>query len=424
MFGAHIKNIDKTKKKSIKEIQEFKKPDCIYIPLVLGNDIDLTVIPKVGEYVYKGSLVAYSKGNFKRVIHSSISGHVKNITDKIHPNGNTVKMMIIENDFKEQLEHRNGIKEDIHKYTKEEFIEKLKENGIVGMGGAGFPTYAKYDTKEKIKVLIVNAVECEPYITADYTLLKEHINEILECIDAIAEINKIDECIIGIKGSHKELVNLVNQYAGTYLKISVGTVPDKYPMGWERALIKKVTGLDYDRLPLEKNIVVNNVSTIYSIYQTLKTGLPNMERLVTISGEYIDEPVNMLVKIGTPVLSIIEKLGYKDKDMTIVTGGPMMGHSLPNMDTCITKETNAILLLPPVDNLIETNCMHCGKCIKYCPAGLYPINIKNSINNKKKLTVLNPSACIECGLCSYICPARIPLRDFVIKGKQIVKEDK
>jgi electron transport complex protein RnfC len=132
----------------------------------------------------------------------------------------------------------------------------------------------------------------------------------------------------------------------------------------------------------------------------------------------------MLVKIGTPVISILDQLGYKDTNMTIVTGGPMMGHSIPNIDTSVTKEMNALLLLPPVDELLETNCMRCGKCIKYCPAGLYPINIKNNINKKDKLKELNPNTCIECGLCSYICPARIPLRDYVVNAKQIVKEDK
>lgn len=419
MRGAKI---HKNKKISINEIVEFKKPKEVYIPLICGNDYDITVIPKIGDYVYKGSVVGNNKGKFKMFIHSSVSGKVKAIESKKHPYNKDVKCLIIENDFKEQLKEIKGIKENINDYSKEEFINIIKNAGIIGMGGAGFPTYVKYDIDKKIKTLVVNAVECEPYITADYMIVKTKFKEILEAIDAIMEINKIDECIIGVKKSNKELIKLMNQYIGTYLKIKLKKVPNLYPMGWEKSLIKQTLGVTYDKLPIEKGIVVNNVSTIYAIYEALKTGLPILERVITVSGEGVKKPTNVLVKIGTPINELLEVIQLKDKRMVLVTGGPMMGDSLLTTDSMILKELNAILALPLLKRE-ETACLRCGKCIEKCPVGICPVLIKDSHLNKKKLEMLTPEKCIGCGLCSYICPARIDLRKIVSEAKLKLKGD-
>lgn len=410
------------KKMSINEVVEFRKPKEIYIPLICGDDTDITIIPKVGSYVYKGDIVGNNKGKVKRFIHSSVSGKLKSIEYKMLLNGSSVKCLIIENDFKEQVTEIKGVKDNIRSYTKKEFIEIIKKAGVTGMGGAGFPTYVKYDTKEKIKTLVVNAAECEPYITVDYINLKNKIKDILETIDAIMEINKIDNCIIGVQKSNKELIKFINQYIGTYLNIKVVSVPDLYPMGWEKALIKATTGLSYDKLPIEKNIIVNNITTIYSIYKVLKTGLPVLERVVTLSGEGFKKPTNILVKIGTPVEEILDKFKLKNKELVLVGGGPMMGTNFPTTNTMVTKEMNAILALHPLDR-IETSCIRCGKCITSCPAGLYPVLIKDARFNKRKLKKLNPDKCVNCGLCSYICPARIDLRQIVKESQEILKGD-
>jgi electron transport complex protein RnfC len=419
MRGAKI---HKNKKISINEVVEFKKPKEVYIPLICGNDTDVTVIPKIGEYVYKGSVVGNSKGTFKMFIHSPISGKVKAIENKNHPYDKEVKCLIIENDFKEHLQEIKGIKENIHDYSKAEFIEIIKNAGIVGMGGAGFPTYVKYDTDKKIKILMVNAVECEPYITTDYMIVKTKFKEILDAIDAIMEINKIDECVIGVKKANKKLIKLINQYIGTYLKIKLVAVPDLYPMGWERSLIKASLNITYDRLPIEKGIVVSNVSTIHAIYEALKTGLPVLERMITVSGEGIKKPTNVLVKIGTPISEILEIIGIKDKRMFLVAGGPMMGDSLASTDSMVTKELNAILALPLLKRE-ETPCLRCGQCIENCPAEICPVLINDSYLNMRRLKTLTPEKCISCGLCSYICPARIDLRKIVNDAKIKVKGD-
>ena len=410
------------KKMSINKVVEFRKPKEIYIPLICGDDTDITIIPKVGSYVYKGDIVGNNKGKIKRFIHSSVSGKVKSIEYKTLINGSSVKCLIIENDLKEQVTEVKGIKDNIRAYTKKEFIEIIKKAGVTGMGGAGFPTYVKYDTKEKIKTLIVNAVECEPYITVDYMNLKTKIKEILETIDAIMEINKIDNCIIGVKKNNKELIKFINQYVGTYLNIKVIGVPDLYPMGWEKSLVKATTGLSYDKLPIEQNIVVDNVTTIYSIYRVLKTGLPVLERVVTLSGEGFKKPTNILVKIGTPIEEILEKFKLKKSELVLIGGGPMMGTCFPTTNTMITKEMSAILALSPLDRL-ETSCIRCGKCIEACPAGLQPVLIKDARFNQKKLEKLKPEKCVSCGLCSYVCPARIDLRQVVNETKDFMKGD-
>jgi electron transport complex, RnfABCDGE type, C subunit len=417
MQGAKI---HRNKKMSINEIVEFKKPKEVYIPLICGNDTDVTVIPKVGDYVYKGSVVGNNKGNFKMFIHSSVSGKVTAIESKNHPYGKQVKCLIVENDFKEQLKEIKGIKDNIHDYSKEEFIEIIKNAGIIGMGGAGFPTYVKYDTDKKIKTLVVNAVECEPYVSADYMMVKTKFKEILEAIDAIMEINKIDNCIIGVKKSNKVLVKLINQYIGTYLKIKLKTVPNRYPMGWERTLIQTTLGITYDRLPIEKGIVVNNVSTIYAIYEALKTGLPVLERIITISGEYTKKPTNISVKVGTPIHELLEQFELRNKRLVLIAGGPMMGDSLVNDEVMVTKELTALIALPPLKRE-ETACLRCGKCIEVCPAGICPVIIKDCATNRKKLINLTPEKCISCGLCSYICPARIDVRKIVNDAKITAK---
>lgn len=234
------------------------------------------------------------------------------------------------------------------------------------------------------------------------------------------EINKIDNCIIGVKKSNKDLIKFINQYVGTYLNIKVVKVPDLYPMGWERSLVKATTGLSYDKLPIEKNIIVNNITTIYSIYRVLKTGLPVLERVITLSGEGFIEPTNILVKLGTPIEEILEHFKLKDQELVLISGGPMMGVNFPSTNTMVTKEMTAIVALPPLER-IETSCIRCGKCIKVCPAGLYPVLIKDCRFNQKKLNKLMPDKCVECGLCSYICPARIDLRQIIKDSKDIMK---
>ena len=401
----------------------YNKMKFVYIPLISGGDTDITVAVKKGDYVYKGSVIGKRKGNLRIPIHSSVSGTVIDYEEKYVSSGQKVKCVVIENDFLDAIE-KEYENNNLTNYTKKEFIKTIQECGIVGLGGSGFPTYVKYNTDQKIKTLIVNAVECEPYITADYVLVREKCDEILETIDAIREINDIDEAIIAIKATNTELKNFIDNFIGTYLKIKIVLVPNIYPIGWEKSLIKYIKKIDYQNLPIEKGIVVSNVSTIYAIYEALKYKKPLTERIVTFTGENLKRPQNVMVKMGTSASEIIKKVGgVNNKDALYIAGGPMMGKGIPTDDIIINCNDNCILVLDNYSENLETTCLRCGKCVEKCPAKLSPVLIGESLNNIDRLKKLQPMRCIECGLCSYICPAKINVREKVRKAKEKLRKE-
>ncbi len=265
------------------------------------------------------------------------------------------------------------------------------------------------------------------YITADYMMIKEKCEEILETIDAILEINNIKEGIIAIKKGNNTLKNVINNFIGTYLKIKLVEVPNIYPMGWERQLIKEIKKINYKNIPIEKGIVVNNASTIYAIYEALKYDKPLIERVVTFTGDMLKKPQNVLVKIGTPASEVIQSIdGYKrNKDIKFIAGGPMMGLSLSSDDLIVSSNLNCVLVVKDTPDTVPIECLRCGKCVNVCPAKLSPVLIKDRLNDIERLKELECYRCVECGLCSYICPSKINVREYVKKAKANVrKEDK
>lgn len=400
-----------------KKLAIYNKPEYVYIPLVNGNDTDITILVKKGDYVYKGTHLGKRKGNIKVPIISTVSGKVVDFVAKPYMDGTEVKCVKIENDFKEKcVETKN-----YDKISKKDFIELLHDNGIIGLGGAGFPTHIKYDNKN-IKSLLINAVECEPYITADYEILENHIEEILEGIDMILEINNIEEAIIAVKKTNIELIKILNNFIGTYLKIKIKEVPNLYPMGWERTLIKEVYNETYDKLPIEKGIVVNNVSTIFAIFRVIKYNEPFTERIVTFAGDGFKKPQNVLVKIGSEAKEVINSIvGYKkEEEINLVAGGPMMGSSTISDDLVISPNLNCVLVVKNKDEK-ALECLRCGKCIEVCPANICPVLIKDNLNHIEKLKSLDVNKCINCGLCSYICPSKILVREYVKEAKEKLK---
>ena len=300
-----------------------------------------------------------------------------------------------------------------------EFIETLKNCSVTGMGGGDFPTYIKY--KNDINFLIVNAVECEPYITSDLMTVKLNAEVILECIDAIMKINNIKKCYIAYKENNNIVRDSLFKYINNYENIVLYPVKNMYPMGWERHTIKSVLNLEYKNIPSEIGVVVNNVSTIYAIYKALKYQRNITKRIVTITGENFSEPVNILVKIGTNMSTITKKIGkYKGRGLRYIAGGPMMGRSLPSDNLIVTKNLGAVTVLKYQEDELNS-CMNCGRCLNVCPANLCPVLILNNLNNPEKLKKLNPQACVECGACSYICPSKLGLRDAVKMAKKKVK---
>ena len=386
---------------SMNELKSFLNPKDIYLE---QGDSKLLV----GDYVYKYQTIGH-KERFNVPIISSVSGTVVDIKDGY---------IKIKNDLLEKTE-KEIINRDVSKIKKEEFLDIIEKAGIIGMGGAGFPTHMKYKTDKNIELLIVNAVECEPYITADYSIMNEKCNELLEGINNIIRINKNYNAILAIKKTNVEVIKKFKEIIDKYPKIELRIVRDIYPMGWERTLIKEVTKKEYNILPIELGIVVNNISTIFAINNALKHDIPLVERIVTITGENVKNPGNVMVKIGTSVNEILKFTGGILDDSVLISGGPMMGVEINKTDY-IKPQMNCILVLPKPKEENIINCLRCGKCVSACPANLAPVLIKEC-SNKEELIKLQVNKCISCGLCSYICPSRIDLRNIVNEKKEVIK---
>lgn len=411
----------KWKKMSTKlPINIYNKPALVSIPLISQADDNITLLVKKGEYVYKGSIIARRKGNQRIPIHASVSGTVIGFEEKTYLDGRIIKCVVIQNDFKEKYQENNGGKKNIADYTKAEFIETLKECGIVGLDGSGFPTYIKYSGRKKLQTLIVNALETEPYVTADFALTLEKCEEILETIDAIMEINHIPEAYIAVKKNNTALINVLNNFIGTYLKIKLVLVPDFYTLGYEKNLVKYITGKSYQKYPINIGIIVNNISTIYAMYEALKYNHPLTERVVTFTGDALKSPQNVWVKLGTSTKEVIDAIGgyQKNKNLVFIAGGALMGTSLATDDLAITPNLTCVLVLKNnTKKQVVESCIRCGKCVEFCPVKLSPVLIKEAIDQEKMRQKLQPERCIGCGLCSYICPAKINLRKFVKEAK-------
>lgn len=366
------------KNKKISFVNKLEKIDTKYLYFNVPDDYKKLV--KLNDKVKINTILATSSNDTSIV--SSVSGKVVECD----------KIIKIENDYKEQVK-----KIDTKNLTKDKFIELLKDSGIRGMGGAGFPTYKKY--QNNIHTLIVNAVECEPFITADYTLVKLYAKEIVDTIKKIMEINNIEKTIIAVKKNNYGIEKMLEPFLTQ--NIVLYQTKDIYPAGWGKSLIKEILKIDYNSHANELGIVVNNISTIYAIKKLLD-GIRLDSRIVTITGE-IEKKGNYLIKIGTNVKDIIET-------DNLIIGGPMMGEKYDN--PIIDATTKCLLVLNNKEE--KTNpCLRCGKCAMVCPVGLEPVLINDNKENKEKLKNLRIDKCIKCGLCSYICPSKINLRDII-----------
>ena len=402
--------LDKHKKETMNKLEEFLTPKYVYFKI---NDTD-EVLVKEKQKIKCGEKIIKTK--FDSFIHSSVSGKVIGFEEKVDYQNNKSKFIKIENDLKETNDFK---KVDIKKITKEKFTELLKENGIVGLGGAGFPTYIKYDT-DNVETLIINGVECEPYITADHTILFNNIKEIVETLKIIEKIYNLKEIFIAIKTGNLNLkdkiIPMINE-----TNIKLIEVPNLYPMGWEKSLVRYVKHTDYVKLPIEKNIIVSNASTIYAINNALN-GIPLIEKIITVSGNSINNPTNIKVKIGTTFNELKDTFkGYSEKDIVLVAGGPMMGAAIETDEFVIPNNLNCVIALKNTKVLDPITCLRCGKCADHCPAKICPVLVKDNINNVDELKRLDVSRCIECGICSFVCPSKINLREYLKQAKKKVK---
>ena len=385
-----------------------------------------------GQYVKVGELIGTRHGSFfDQPIYSTVSGKVIGIEKKLHGSGQLVDCMIIENDFKYTL-HESCVprtEQEIDEMTKEEFIEIIEKSGLGGLGGSGFPTFVKFKTDKPIEYIIANGVECEPYIISDYQIMLDKTNRIIQGLTYAMRAMKAPKGLIAVKKKYPELKEAFERELVNFKDYDIKVVPvgNFYPSGWEIATIKSATGIKVPigKLTAEYGVIVSNVATLYGIYRAIKRRMPITERFFSISGEGIKEPKSFNVKIGTPVIDLVEMCGgfVGDEPKVLISGGPMMGTNLPNEDFIVTKTTTSLIVLN--DNpLREDPCIHCASCIYSCPVEIQPITILEAYKQRDKeaIETLQVNKCIECGLCSYTCPSKIHLTEAMRQSKRFIRK--
>ena len=398
----------------------------------LGSPSEYIVNP--GDTVREGMLIGKSTGFISGNIHSPVPGTVKEISDIYLPNGNTSKAIVIEMEGEFDRLGKEVIKTSWDHFSGKELIEIINSNGIVGLGGATFPANVKFSIPrgKKVEYLIINGVECEPYLTADHRLMLEKADEIIEGIQIIASIIKPDKLAIGIEINKENAIESIKEAAlRADLSLEVVSLKVKYPQGDEKQLLKAVTNREVPSgaLPIEIGCVVSNVGTVHSIYEAVVLGKPLIERVITVSGGAIKNPQNLKARIGTPIKSLIEECGgFIEKPVKVIVGGPMMGFTIYDLDTPVTKGTSGILALTAkeVKGASQTACISCGRCIAACPMGLNPTTLFKYIDHSDydSAESIGLMDCKECGSCGYVCLARIPLIQGFRLGKKMLRTKK
>lgn len=414
-----------------KTIETIELPAKAIIPLSQHIGAPATPVVEKGDKVKVGQLIAQATGFMSSNIHSPYSGTIEKIDMAKDAWGLPCKSIFINVEGDEWDENIDRTPDIIRvcNCPKEEIIKKIADAGIVGLGGACFPTQVKLSIKEpaKAEVLIINGVECEPYLTCDHRLMMEHGEEILVGISLIMRAIKVDKAIIGIECNKPDAIEHMRDLATKFFGIEVMPLKMHYPQGGEKQLIDACIGrqVPSGALPIAVGAVVQNVATCFAIYEAVQKNKPLIDRVLTVTGDEVKNPCNLRVRFGTPLQMIIDKAGgLPETDYKIIAGGPMMGRSFSNIDSPTSKRTSGILVMPEKKarrGEVE-NCIRCGKCTMACPMGLEPylISVQAEMKMWDELEKNKIMDCIECGCCLFTCPANRPLLDYVRMGKQTV----
>ena len=398
-------------------------PKQVVIPMQQHIGAPCTPLVQVGDYVKRGQKIGDGEGLCVPV-HASVSGTVSAIENRPHPTLGTALAVVIDNDFKDETV-TNPIPE-----TPDEILGTIREAGIVGMGGAAFPGNVKaLSAMGNVDTLIANACECEPYITADDSLLRTNPEQVLEGMMILHGILNPAHLVLAVEDNKAEAIEKLKAMSADFPKIEIRILPTRYPQGAEKQLVQSVTGREVlpGKLPVSVGCAVFNVSTFAAIYRAVRLGMPLTQRIVTISGEAISEPQNFIVRIGTPFHDLVEAAGgLHDKTERVICGGPMMGVAQSDLSVPVVKAANSILcLLRDVNGAAENPvCLRCGKCIVACPMRLQPLYMYRYVNAEKlgQLDRLHLMDCMECGSCAFTCPGKLPLVETFRKGKKLLKE--
>jgi electron transport complex protein RnfC len=418
---------------SSKAIKKLPTPKVVYVPVSQHIGIPSTIVVERKEKVEIGQVIARSGGYVSANIHSPVAGTVTKLDKIIDTSGYKKQCIVIRTDAKNSsnFEEINlPLKKEV-KLSPSEILQHITDCGIVGLGGATFPSHVKLIIKEdkKIDCLIVNGVECEPYLTADHRLMLEKTDEIIVGIKILMEALHIKKVVIGIENNKKDAIAAFKKLLKKEEGIQIAALKVKYPQGSEKQLVKAILKREVPKngLPLDVGVIVHNVGTIFAIYEAVQHNKPLIERVVTVSGKKLKDPSNYWVKIGTPIKDLIAEVGgLPEGTRKIVNGGPMMGKAIKNTDVPITKGTSGILVISEEEaSRKETErCIRCGECVFVCPMGLEPYLLMD-LSEKglyERASVEDIMTCIECGSCSYVCPSSRPLLDYIRFGKNIVKK--
>ncbi|MBB1403609.1 electron transport complex subunit RsxC [Pseudoalteromonas sp. SG45-1] len=406
-------------------------PDKLIVALKQHIGANGKLLVEKGQHVLKGQPLTEPAANWSVPVHAPSSGVVTDIAPmpSAHPSALPELSVIIEPDGKDEWVALNKNKNPAE-LSHDELINIIHQAGISGMGGAGFPTYVKADTKQPIEFLIVNAVECEPYITADDVLMREHAKEVIQGIEIMQQLLNPTLCIVGIEDNKPEAIAAMKQAAEHNSKIIIQTVPTIYPSGGEKQLIKLLTNREVPSIgiPADIGILVHNTGTLFAVQQAVYEGKPLIERIVTVTGNTIHKPGNVWALLGTEIKHLLDCQGFSPvPQQSVVMGGPMMGFTLPTVRIGIVKTTNCILA-PDHKELAEPGpekaCIRCSACADACPASLLPQQLQWFAKSKEydKLQEHNLFDCIECGACAYVCPSEIPLVQYYRIAKVEIKE--
>ena len=406
-------------------------PKHVVIPMQQHIGAPCQPLVAVGDRVLRGQKIGDGEGLCVPV-HASVSGKVVAIEPRPHTSGRMVNAIVIENDMQDETVPEVGCDLPLEQLDAETVLHTIREAGIVGMGGAAFPGNVKaLSSMGKIDTLIANACECEPYITADDSLLRTEPEHVLEGMQILRQILKPERVVLAIEDNKAEAIKKVQALLKDFGGIEVVVLPTMYPQGAEKQLVQSVTGREVlpGQLPASVGCAVFNVSTFAAIYRAVRLGRPLYQRIVTVSGEAIAQPQNFIVRIGTPLHDLIEVAGgLNEKTERVISGGPMMGFAQSDLSVPVIKATNSVLcLLKDVNGAAENPvCLRCGKCVAVCPMRLQPLYMYRFVNAKRvdELERLNLLDCMECGSCAFTCPGKLPLVESFRKGKAMLREAK